>query len=87
MILASEMEIQDSFTLFPNPANTLVTVRFKQPISGKLSLIKINGLVYFEEELKKVVEKTISISNSPKGIYLVVLKNENNILTKKLVIE
>ena len=45
MILAVDMEIQDVFTLFPNPANSQIIIRFKQPITGKLSIIKLNGLI------------------------------------------
>ena len=87
IILGIEMDIQDSFTLFPNPSNTQIIIRFKQPITGKLSIIKLNGSIYFEEELIKVSEKTISLNNYLRGVYFVVLKSNDNILTKKLVIE
>ena len=87
MILSTDMEIQDSFTLSPNPANSQIIIRFNQPSTGKLNMIKLNGLICFEEELTKTLEKTISLSNYQRGIYFVVFKNNENILTKKIVIE
>ena len=87
MILAVDMEIQDVFTLFPNPANSQIIIRFKQPITGKLSIIKLNGLICFEEDLTKISEKSISVNNYLRGIYFVCLKNNDNVLTKKIVIE
>jgi len=87
IILSIDMDIQDSFTIFPNPSNSQITIRFKQPITGTLSFIKMDGLVSFEEELTKVSEKIISLNNYERGIYLVILKNGDNVLTKKIVIE
>lgn len=87
MILSTDMEIQDSFTLSPNPANSQIIIRFNQPSTGKLNMIKLNGLICFEEELTKTLEKTISLSNYQRGIYFVVFKNNENILTQKIVIE
>ena len=87
MILSTEIEIHDSFTVFPNPVNTQVTIKFKQPTTGKLSIINFNGAIYFEEELKKISDTTISLSNYQKGFYLIVVKNNDFILTKKILIE
>ena len=87
VVLSTEMEINDSFTLFPNPANTQITIRFRQPTTGKLSLVNLNGSVYFEDELKKASDKTISLSNYQKGVYFIIVKNNEFILTKKLFIE
>ncbi len=87
MILALGMEIDDSFIIFPNPSNSQVTIRFKQPTSAKLSIISLYGSIYFEEELKKISEKTITLSNYQRGIYLIVVRSYDSILTKKLVVE
>ena len=87
MILAVDMEVQNLFTLFPNPANSQIIIRFKQPMTGKLSLIKLNGSICFEEDLTKISEKSISLNNYLRGVYFVVLRSNDNILTEKLVIE
>ena len=86
IILSTQTEINDSFIVFPNPATTQITIRFKEPTTGKLSINSSNGSVYFEEDLKKITDKTIVLSNYQSGLYFIVVNNNSFILSKKLII-
>jgi hypothetical protein len=87
MILAVSIELPNSFNLYPNPTKTHVILNFKKPVTGKLTLMGLNGNIYLEEYLEKISDKTINLSNYQKGIYLINLETDETILTKKIVIE
>ncbi len=75
------------FSLFPNPTNNQVTIKFRNIIYGKLSIISLNGKTVFEEEINNIAEKTISLNNFQSGVYFVTIKNSQGSLMKKLIIE
>jgi hypothetical protein len=86
-ILSNQEEINNLFTLFPNPTSSGISVRFKQPSSGKLSLASINGTVFIEVEFKAQSEMLFPLNGFQKGIYFLQFKNEEKNLVEKLVIE
>ena len=86
-ILKNEEEIFGGITLFPNPSNTQITLRFSESQSGQISLVDLRGVTYFQEEIRKVNELTIPLNTYPKGIYLLHFKNENGSFSKKIVVE
>ncbi len=87
-VLGFEEEIgMNVFSLFPNPSKNQVTVRFKNITHGTLSIRNLGGQTIFEEEIKNTQEKNIPLHQYAKGLYLVIIKNENGSLMKKLIIE
>ena len=86
-ILATGQELLGGVTLFPNPSHTQITLRFAQPISGTLTITDLRGVKYFQEEIKKITEKEISLNNYQKGVYLVSLKGLDGVFVRKLVVE
>ncbi|MEA5457604.1 T9SS type A sorting domain-containing protein [Arcicella sp. LKC2W] len=87
MILVADFEVQDSFNLYPNPANTHLIINFKEPVTGKLTLIGLTGERYFEENLKKISDKTINLGSYQKGTYLIIFEENETISTRKIVVE
>jgi hypothetical protein len=86
-ILENEKEIVEDFTVFPNPAQTQMTLQFSQPISGNISLTDFRGFEVFSEEVRKTNQFVMPLSPLLRGIYLVNVKNELGIFTKKIVVE
>lgn len=87
-VLGFEEEmIVNLFTLFPNPTKNQVTVRFKNSTHGTLSIRNLSGQIIFEEEIKNTQEKNIPLNQYIAGLYLVMIKNEQGSLVKKLMIE
>jgi hypothetical protein len=85
-ILATEQEISEGITVFPNPTHTQVKVRFAQPTTGTLTITDVRGIQHFQEEIKKITEKEISLSNYQKGVYFINLKTSEGGVVRKLVI-
>ena len=86
-ILATEQEVSGGVNLFPNPSHTQITLKFTQPISGTLTITDLRGVKYFQEEIKKITEKEISLNNYQKGVYLVSLKGLDGVFVRKLIVE
>lgn len=87
VILILNEEIVQPFTLYPNPANVQIIVKFPKPATGKLSITDLNGFVFFEADIFKSSEIKVPIHSIRKGIFLVQVKNEFGNFTNKLIIE
>lgn len=78
------------FSMFPNPASERVTLVIPGSEGRKksLSILSANGkllkLVGMDDSS---IEKSISVSDMPKGFYIVELKMENTLFRNKLIIQ
>ena len=86
-ILGMDDEVNSVISLYPNPANLFVMVKFSNPTSGKLTLLNLSGIPIFEVDLKRVLQEKVPLINLNKGIYLINFKNEENNFTNKLIVE
>jgi hypothetical protein len=85
-ILATEQEISEGIIVFPNPTHTQVKLKFTQPTTGTLTITDVRGIQHFQEEIKKITEKEISLSNYQKGVYFINLKTLEGGIVRKLVV-
>lgn len=87
VILSTQFEENRVFTVFPNPTNEKLTISFTERISGNLLFIDLAGKTVFEQNLlnQKLVE--INVSNFKKGIYLVLIKTNQELYSQKVIIE
>lgn len=85
-VLENEKEIFGTFELFPNPANTQVTLRFLKPMTGQLSIVDLRGVQVFSKEITKNIEIEIPLNTYQSGSYILSFKNEKGIFSKKLMI-
>lgn len=78
---------ENNITIFPNPSNTIVTVNIdtKTDITYKLLVYDFIGKLVYEEILLNNIH-TINTANWNKGVYNIQIKNKNNSLNKKLII-
>ena len=86
-ILSTNLEESNLFKLFPNPTNEKLTISFIEPISGNLSFIDLLGKTVFEQNLLKKKSIEINVSNFKKGIYLVLIKTNQELYSQKLIID
>jgi hypothetical protein len=80
-----------SFELFPNPANSSVTVSFKNEEAGnmELTIIDLKGQKVLTEIVtikNGISTRVLDLSQFEKGVYFVRLANGNSIETKKLIV-
>ena len=86
-ILANQQEIMEEMILFPNPTHSKVTLKFTKPTTGTLNIIDLLGRELYQENIIKISEKEISLTNFQKGSYLLILSSSEGTLSKKLMIE
>lgn len=77
---------------YPNPNNGLLglTLEIAKKGATDISIYNGSGQLVFEEKLENftgLYEKQIDISANPKGIYFVTVKQNNESITKKLILE
>ncbi|WP_431158397.1 VPS10 domain-containing protein [Winogradskyella poriferorum] len=81
-----EFKLTD-FSLYPNPANDQVTLKWSKPEDVSVRVYNTLGkLVFYSKKLNIINGYNVDISNFEKGIYFVKLNSTYGELTKKLVI-
>lgn len=87
LILSNLSEENNLFKLFPNPSSEKLTISFIEPISGSISFVNLSGKSIFEQNLLKQKSVEINVSSFKKGIYLVIVKTNQELYSKKVIIE
>ncbi|SDI02904.1 Por secretion system C-terminal sorting domain-containing protein [Winogradskyella thalassocola] len=86
-VLLSVEEFNNDFTIYPNPAKQVVTIKLKNASIGNTSveIIDVQGKLILQNEIIETLQ--LNIENLESGLYFVKLKANNNQLIKKLIIE
>lgn len=84
--------IQEQFNLLPNPARDKVKVSFTNYSESEFSIeiISVLGELVLTESFssnENIVSKTINTSQIQKGAYIIRMKSEKRMITKRLVIQ
>lgn len=80
-----------AFSLWPNPGDGLFTIRITGTVQGTFDLSVVSSLgvtVYTQQAAmaKGTTELTVDLRPVKPGIYMAVLKNDNQVIIKKIVI-
>jgi hypothetical protein len=73
-----------NFKLYPNPNKGEFTITRTELGKAKMEIYNVSGQLVYQKELTKS-EETINLLNQPKGLYLVKVKNNNNIVIERMV--
>lgn len=78
-----------AFTLYPNPikAGSNLQIQFVNEQSVSIRLIDIQGKVISEKQSVKSENHFIKIPENCKGIYMLEIKNSNESITQKIMVE
>lgn len=86
-ILNNENNLNDQqATIYPNPANHQVNVKFEQSFSGELIVLDISGQIIFQKQYANLSHDFVDVNNWTAGVYIFQFKSENKIQLKKVVI-
>lgn len=85
-------ELFTNFKLFPNPSNGMITVSFDVESSNdvNIELFDIRGRKIKSSAFKvsgNTFSKALNYQSVAKGLYIVKIKNGNNRISKKIVID
>lgn len=82
-----------NFNIFPNPSNTFFELDYsgKEEAHFEIRLTDLQGslvtVLSENEQLAPKQKKRFDISDVAKGVYLIQLVNENNIYSRKLIVQ
>jgi len=79
-------------TIYPNPADKLVNVKFNSPVSQQITieLITMKGSVVARNTTsvnKGQVHETIDVTNIPGGVYLLKVSGEMGVSNSKIIVQ
>ena len=90
-LLASDSFNFENFSIFPNPNNGNFNVRFDSGSNSKISISvnDLQGRKVFEKNYTNsgLFSENLQLDNTQKGIYLVIIKDGEKQIVKKIVIE
>jgi len=74
-------------TVYPNPASQVLNITFTKNTESNntIKLVNITGQTVYSNVIAK--SEVIDISGFAKGIYMLVVTNDNNTVTKKIIVE
>ena len=88
--LSLSNDIEETFTLFPNPSSYILNVEVPNSEEFELSVVDVLGrTVYFSDNEMMSLANHISINvdDWSKGIYLVNYRSGNKKITKRLIVD
>ena len=82
----------ENLNLYPNPGNGKFNLSFKTEGKGEaeVSVLDIQGNVIYEEKVQNeagVYSKQLDLSENPKGVYFLRIRQANSEALKKLILE
>ena len=82
----SDYSLEDTFTVYPVPANDYITIASTTGFISKIKLINQLGMIIKEVEIAATKEHHLDVSSIAQGIYFVNVYNQNgNSSTKKII--
>jgi len=88
--LANETFLESTFSIYPNPSKGSFNIEFKDLSSSySVEVFDVTGKTIYENNFDQSsnLVQTINIQNATSGVYFINIKNDNGIVTKKLVIQ
>ena len=82
--------VEDSFAFFPNPVDGQLTITWDEMSfkASTLSMVSSNGQVILIQNLGSAQETMkIDCSYLAEGMYMIIMENENERSTKRLIIQ
>ena len=79
--------LASKFSVYPNPANDIVTIASADYTINSIEMTDINGRIVKSNLVNNANETQISISELAQGVYFLKIASDKGIATKKLVVE
>ena len=79
-------ELENSFSIYPNPANESLTMQFTVPVNTVKILNDMGAVVYSSEKVGQNGILKVNVSSFEPGIYFVQVTTDKGIATKKVTV-
>ena len=75
------------FTLLPNPSTDNVSIQFKEPWTGNVSVYDALGAPLIQQSIQQKTAQTMAVSSLIPGVYVIYFEDDRQIKqSKKLII-
>jgi len=86
LALETEETISNSFSIFPNPANSIIYIdSYVQIEDANLRIIDVHGKTILKSKIENSRE-IIDISQIPNGIYFIIIESSSSLISERVVI-
>jgi hypothetical protein len=82
--LISKIILDSDFSIYPNPSNGMTTLINKKSANSNVEIYNLAGELVFKTAMNH--QKTIDLSNHPKGVYMVKMIDENESVIKEKIV-
>lgn len=87
VILAIDSKEFDSFKIYPNPTNNTLKIQLTKPNNYFVSILDFLGNKVFEQTFSNQDLLSLDLSCLKKGLYLVIINNNQEIYSQKFILE
>ncbi len=87
IIAVGIQELENSFSIYPNPANGTLHMQFTTPVKSVKILNDMGSVVYANERVNQNRILQVNVSTFEPGIYFVQVMTEKGLATRKLTIQ
>jgi hypothetical protein len=84
--LISDIEFRHNIFIYPNPTKGDVYIITQGEIINSFSLYNINGQLLLKSENLKTTREEINLSAFSKGVYIIKIITDNNVYSKKIIV-
>ncbi|WP_026451735.1 T9SS type A sorting domain-containing protein [Aequorivita capsosiphonis] len=77
----------DNFSMYPNPASSLITIASDKDIIRNIDIIDTTGKLVLKKSNLNNKETNLDVSNLQSGVYLMRLSTSKGIVTEKLIVQ
>lgn len=85
-ITGIDNETETKFIIYPNPAYKEINIQFKYPEEGEISILDWKGQLIDLIKIQKREKLQYDVSQLPKGMYILLLKNKDQISAEKFIV-
>ncbi len=80
-----QTQIQNTFTLYPNPVNDVLNINFNKNVNAQIEIISITGQVIKRTTTENNSTGSINTSNLPKGVYFARININGETYSQKFI--
>jgi len=87
ILSVSNFDVEESFSMYPNPAKDILNIRFKNSVNDiNVSIYDSLGKLVYNKETRLINSKCVlNVSNLNSGLYFISINSKGKTLTKKLI--
>jgi len=71
-------------TIYPNPSNNLLTIETEYPDHYSINITSLNGQMIYSTKIKGITNQ-LDLSSFQKGVYLITIRSEDFVTTRKII--